>query len=77
MIIGWHFVQSCLKFYQFLDARKRGLKDILSEVDSLIKKGYGTYNEIIQLTPREIEDIRIVLVSKQQEAELEKALGQG
>ena len=53
---------------------KRRLKEILSDIDELIKAGYGSYNELEQKTYREIADIQVMRISKQQEEDLKKSL---
>ena len=54
---------------------ERGLKDILYQIDSLIKLGYGSYQEVCDLTLREITDISIVQKSLQQEREVRNSAG--
>lgn len=50
-------------------------KEILMSVDALIRnEHYGSYMEITSLTIREIDDIWKIIVSKRQEAELQKAM---
>ena len=40
-----------------------------------IEKGWGTYQELINLSMRDIAEIKIGIESKQQEEQLSKALG--
>lgn len=50
-------------------------KETLMAIDNLIRdKKYGTYNELMSLTIRELDDIFKIIISKEQEASLEKAL---
>lgn len=50
-----------------MEMSKRGLKTILRDVVALVESGYGSYNDIIQLTYREIADVQTVRVSISQE----------
>lgn len=50
-------------------------KDILMCIDTLVAdKHYGSFEELTNLTLRELREIINVVISKQQEAELEQAL---
>lgn len=50
-------------------------KNLLKTVDALIRKEkYGSYQEITSLTIRELDDIWKVIISKEQEANLQEAL---
>lgn len=50
-------------------------KDTLKAIDNLIRdKKYGTYNDLVNLTFRELNDIFKVIMSKEQEEQLQKAL---
>lgn len=50
-------------------------KELLMSIDALIRnEKYGSYMEMTSLTIREIDDIWKIIMSKKQEAELEKAL---
>ena len=50
-------------------------KELLMSIDALIRnEKYGSYMELTSLTIREIDDIWKIIMSKKQEAELEKAL---
>ena len=51
-------------------------KEVLTAIDNLIReKHYGVYNDLINLTMREISDIFKVILSKEQEQQLQQALG--
>ena len=50
-------------------------KQFLMNIGSYIEKGYGSYNEILQMSIRDILEIKVGIVSKEQEEELSKALG--
>ncbi len=50
-------------------------KETLMAIDNLIRdKKYGTYVELINLTMREVADIFKVILSKEQEQQLNQAL---
>ena len=50
-------------------------KETLMAIDNLIRdKKYGTYTELINLTMREISDIFKIIISKEQEKNLNQAL---
>ena len=50
-------------------------KNLLKTVDALIRnEKYGSYQEITSLTIRELDEIWKVITSKEQEANLQKAL---
>lgn len=50
-------------------------KETLMAIDNLIRdKHYGSYAELVNLTMREMSNIFKVIISKEQEAELQKAL---
>lgn len=50
-------------------------KETLMAIDNLIRdKKYGTYTELINLTMREISDIFKIIISKEQERNLNQAL---
>ena len=55
--------------YMFTFHRKQIMKDI----DDLIQRHYGSYNELIQLTQQELIDIKKVIISKQQQETLANA----
>lgn len=71
------FANSNLKFYQFTEYGKRKLKDILYEIDTLVKLGYGSYKDLVELSVREIRDIKIVIKSKEQERALKESTSNG
>ena len=50
-------------------------KYYLKIIDTLIHLGYGSYNELIENSARDIDDMFIAIKSKEQQASLEKALG--
>lgn len=50
-------------------------KYYLKIIDTLINLGYGSYNELVENTARDIDDMFIAIKSKEQQASLEKALG--
>lgn len=52
-------------------------KDFFMNIGYYIKKGWGSYKELISLSLRDISEIKIGIESKQQEEMLEKALGSG
>jgi hypothetical protein len=47
-------------------------KSLLRKVDRLIEAHYGTYQEIMNLTRRDINDIFIILNDKRIEAQLQE-----
>ena len=49
-------------------------KKFLMEIGDYIKEGWGTYTELIQLTMRDLREIKIGIESRQQEEQLSKAL---
>lgn len=50
-------------------------KETLMAIDNLIRdKKYGTYVELVNLTMREVADIFKVILSKEQEQQLNQAL---
>ena len=50
-------------------------KETLMAIDNLIRdKKYGTYTELINLTMREVSDIFKIIISKEQEKNLNQAL---
>lgn len=50
-------------------------KELLMSIDALIRnEKYGSYMELTSLTIRELDDIWKIIMSKKQEAELQKAL---
>ena len=50
-------------------------KKLLMSIDALIRnEKYGSYMELTSLTIRELDDIWKIIMSKKQEAELQKAL---
>ena len=54
----------------FLEFSKRDLGDILSDVDELIKIGYGSYNEIMQLSYIDVKNIFTMRTSQEQKEQL-------
>lgn len=52
--------------------------EYLKTIDALIAdRHYGSYTELINLTPRELQDIVNTIVSKQREEEVSNAMGAG
>ena len=50
-------------------------KETLLAIDNLVRdKKYGTYTELINLTMREVSDIFKIIISKEQEKNLNQAL---
>ena len=50
-------------------------KETLMAIDNLIRdKKYGSYNDLINLTMREMSDIFKIIISKEQEQQLAQAL---
>ena len=50
-------------------------KETLMAIDNLVRdKKYGTYVELVNLTMREVADIFKVILSKEQEQQLNQAL---
>lgn len=50
-------------------------KETLMAIDNLVRdKKYGTYTELINLTMREVSDIFKIIISKEQEKNLNQAL---
>lgn len=45
------------------------------EIGDFIKAGWGSYTELIELTIRDLREIKIGIESRQQEEQLSKALG--
>lgn len=48
-------------------------KNVLKAIHSLIQQGYGSYNELIQLSILELSDIERVIISLDQQETLSKA----
>ncbi len=40
-----------------------------------VEKGWGSYNELIQMSMKDFIEIRVSIESKQQEEQVQKALG--
>ena len=50
-------------------------KETLMAIDNLVRdKKYGTYTELINLTMREVSEIFKIIISKEQEKNLNQAL---
>ena len=74
LIVLWSFFNSNLKFYQFLELNKRTPKEILTDIDELVTVGYGSFNDLMELSFREILDIFIVRKDKSDAEELKRAM---
>lgn len=49
-------------------------KKFLMEIIDYIEKGWGSYNELIQLSMLELRDIKVSIESRMQEEQLQRAL---
>ena len=52
-------------------------KDFLKNLSYYVEKGWGSYKELIELSMKDFIEIRVGIISKMQEEQIEKAKNSG